>query len=400
MGLFYSGKPHNEEEMEFLVSTLPGFVGIGHHEYSTVEALRNSDIFTAVMMIASDMAKMNIHVMKDDMRDKNHVIEKLFNKRPNDLYDAYTFKFVVIANALLTKHGYIEIVRNSKGQPEKLYHIKSSELEVVKKNNKVFYLHKNKREIEYNDVIDFKPYSLDGIDSISMLQSLTPDLEMQKHSKSFFANFFKHGTQAGGKLKLKDGQLSKEAREKLREEFQKANSGADNAGKVLVLDETMEYDKFEIDTEILKLINTSQHSTAQVAKVFGIPLHKFGIANANMSLKDSINDYLQTTLSRYMKAFVSACEFKLLQTTTYSLVFDTKSYRKVDWEVYTKIISEQYNDGVISLNEYRLELGYPPINEPYAEKHRVSLNQVNAELVDEYQKARADNRLKGGDNDE
>src|SRR5699024_11340765 len=132
------------------------------------------------------------------------------------------------------------------------------------------------------------PYSLDVVNGLSMWDSLSPDLEMQRHSKNFFANFFKNGTQAGGLLKLKNGQLSAEAREKMREKFQEANSGANNAGKVLVLDETMDYESFEIDTEILKLINTSQHSTAQVAKVFGIPLHKFGIETSNMSLKDKI----------------------------------------------------------------------------------------------------------------
>ena len=306
MGLFFNrGAIHTFEEQEMLLSTLPGFTGIGHHEYTYDQALANSDIFTAVMMISSDLAKMDILVKNNNVHDPAHPIEMLLNKKPNNIYDGYTFKFIVFANALLTKHGYVEIVRDNKGQPTELYHLKTSQVELKQKNNRLYYLHKGEREINYADVIDYKPYSLDGVDGLSMLSSLTPDLEMQKHSKSFFANFFKHGTQAGGLLKIKGVNLSKEAREKLREEFQKANSGADNAGKVLVLDDSMDFDKFEIDTEILKLINTSQHSTAQVAKVFGIPLHKFGIETSNMSLKDSMADYLQSTLSTYMKGITS-----------------------------------------------------------------------------------------------
>lgn len=396
MGLFFNrGYPHNEEEAEYLMSTLPGFTGIGHHEYTHDQALKNSDIFTAVMMISSDLAKMDLLVKKDNIHDPTHPVETLINKKPNPIYDGYTFKLITFANALLTKHGYVEIVRDKNHQPIELYHLKTSEVELKQKNNRLYYLHKNERAINYADVIDYKPYSLDGVDGLSMLQSLAPDLEMQRHSKMFFANFFKHGTQAGGLLKLKDGKLSKEAREKLRDEFQKANSGADNAGKVLVLDETMDFDKFEIDTEILKLINTSQHSTAQVAKVFGIPLHKFGIETSNMSLKDSMADYLQSTLSTYMKGITSAFDFKLFARSNRNLQFDTESYRKVDWAAYTETISKQYNDGVITLNEYRRKIGEPPVEGAYGNKHRVSLNLVNAELVDSYQKQRMmDNRLK------
>lgn len=393
MGLFFNrGYPHNEEEAEYLLSTLPGFNGIGHHEYTESEALKNSDIFTAIMMIASDLAKMNIRVKYHDVHDPEHRVEMLLNKKPNDIYDGYTFKFVVFANALLTKHGYVEIVRDKNGQPKALYHLKTSELQLKQNGNKLYYLHKNKRIIKYEDIIDYKPYSLDGVDSISMLSSLTPDLEMQKHSKTFFANFFKNGTQAGGLLKLKNGQLSPEAREAIREKFQEANAGANNSGKVLVMDETMDYDRFEIDTEILKLINTSQHSTAQVAKVFGIPLHKFGIETTNMSLKDSMADYLQSTLSTYMKGITSVFEFKLFPNSSRNLEFDTETYRKVDWESYTDTVSKQYNDGVITLNEYRRKIGEPPVDGEYGDKHRVSLNLVNAELVDAYQQATADNR--------
>lgn len=397
MGIFYRNTvPHTEEEAEYLVSLLPGFQGIQSSYHSNEEMLKNSDIFTAIMMISSDLAKMDIHVKKDGERDSGSGIETLLNKRPNKLYDSYTFKLIVFANALLSKHGYVEIIRNHNQQPIELIHRTTSDMELKQSDDgTLHYMHKNKRRIPYYDVIDYKPYTLDGFNGLSMLKSLEKDVEMQKNSKTFFSGFFKNGTQSGGILKLRNGTLSKEHRDKVKDEFQKANAGAANAGKVLVMDESMDYDKFEIDTEILKLINTSQHSTAQVAKVFGIPLHKFGIETTNMSLKDSMADYLQSTLSTYMKGITSSFEFKLFTYNSRTLEFDTESYRKADWEAYSQSISEQWKDGAITLNEYRDKLGLPPVDADYADKHRVSLNQVNAEIVDEYQKANMDNRIKG-----
>lgn len=395
MGLFVKrGYPENEEEYEALVSLLPGYSGPGHKAYTGAEAMQNSDIFTAIMMIASDLAKMNIVVKENNVHDANHPVEMLLNKKPNNIYDGYTFKLTVFANALLTNHGYVEIVRDKKGQPKELYHLKTSEVQLKKNRNEVYYLHKDHRRLNYEDVIDYKPHSLDGINGISALKSLAPDIEMQNYSKGFFANYFKNGTQAGGLLKLKNASLSPEAREKLRDEFQKANSGSNQAGKVLVMDETMEYERFEINTEVLKLINTSDHSTAQVAKVFGIPLHKFGIVTSSLSFKDTMADYLQTTLSRYIKGITSSFGFKLFPRSSRELDFDTEAYRKADWTSYVDTLSNQYNDGVITLNEYRSKLGLEPVDKDYADKHRVSLNQVNAELVDEYQQKTMDNRTK------
>lgn len=395
MGLFVKqGHPANEEDYEALVSILPGYSGPGNKGYTGADALLNSDIFTAIMMIASDLARMDIIVKKDNVHDSDHPIEILLNKKPNNIYDGYTFKLAVFASALLTKHGYVEIVRDDRGQPKELYHLKTSEVQLKKDNNKVYYRHKEKRKLNYEDVIDYKPYTLDGINGLSALKSLEPDIEMQRYSKGFFSNYFKNGTQAGGLLKLKNASLSREAREKIRSEFQEANSGANEAGKVLVMDETMDYKAFEINTEVLKLINTSDHSTAQVAKVFGIPLHKFGIVTSNLSFKDTMADYLQTTLSRYIKGITASFEFKLFPRSSRELSFDTEAYRKADWESYSETLSNQYNDGVITLNEYREKLGLEPVDEEYADKHRVSLNQVNAEIVDEYQMKTMDNRTK------
>ena len=206
MGIFVNSRsPANEEEYEALVSLLPGYQGPGHHEYAGVEALANSDVFTAIMMIASDLAKMDIHVKNENIIDRNHPVNKLLNRRPNPLYNAYTLKLITFANAMLTKHGYIEIVRGQDGQPQQLYGVKTSQVQLKKNGRLQYELTENgqKRIVPYEDMIDYKPYTLDGVNGLSMLDSLAPDLDMQKNSKSFFTNFFKQGTQAGGLLKLK-----------------------------------------------------------------------------------------------------------------------------------------------------------------------------------------------------
>src|SRR5699024_10436495 len=88
----------------------------------------------------------------------------------------------------------------------------------------------------------------------------------------------------------------------------------------------------------------------------------------------------------------SIFEFKLFPRSNRTLQFDTETNRKVDWAWYSEPVNKQYNDGVIILYEYRRKIEKPPVKEDYDDKHRVSLNLVNADLVDAYQQATADNR--------
>ncbi|WP_264879277.1 phage portal protein, partial [Sporosarcina sp. NCCP-2378] len=181
---------------------------------------------------------------------------------------AYQLKFILVANALLNGQSYAEIVRSPRGVPIAIYHLNNSKVKYRQDETTGFqliYEYQEKagtlRRIPKENILHMKFFSLDGIEGKSPLLSLEEDLTTQRNSKKFLSNFFKNGTQSGGLLKYKGGKLAKEAREKLRDEWQNANAGSDKAHKVLVLDETMEYEPIEVDTEILKLINTSVHNT-------------------------------------------------------------------------------------------------------------------------------------------
>src|SRR5699024_2338544 len=110
------------------------------------------------------------------------------------------------------------------------------------------------RIVNGEDMIHIKPFTLDGLIGKSPLIALKEEIETEKHSKRFFTNFFKNGTQAGSILNI-EGNLNAEDKDVIRDEWQKANSGTDNAHKVIVLDDGTKYEPIKVDTEILRLIN-------------------------------------------------------------------------------------------------------------------------------------------------
>src|SRR5699024_5485537 len=150
-------------------------------------------------------------------------------------------------------------------------------------------------------------------------------------------------------LKYNGGKLSKEAREKLRKEWDKSYSGVDSSHGTIVMDETMEYSPIEVDTEVLKLINTSNHSTAQVGKVFGIPRHKFRLETANMNISDMNMDYLVNTLSAYLESSVSEIEYNVFVDSLFGGIyykFNTDEYKMISDETAVKNAKIKLESGI------------------------------------------------------
>ena len=410
MGIFYKEKRSiTGEQEEALISMLPGFQGTSR-TFTNARAIKNSDVFTAVHMISSDIATLQLEKRIRGTRERHDPISNMFNIRPNSIYNGYQFKFIMVANALLNGEAFAQIIRDDRGNPIELV-FRPNDSVIVKMDKDTGY------RLEYwiktddfksvyvapSDMLHVKFFTLDGIRGKSPLLSLKHDLSTQEDSKKFLSNFFKNGTHNGGILKYNGGKLSKEAREKLRKEWDKSYSGVDSSHGTIVMDETMEYSPIEVDTEVLKLINTSNHSTAQVGKVFGIPRHKFGLETANMNISEMNMDYLVNTLSPYLESIVSEIEYKLIDDSLYGGIyykFNTDEYKMIDAETKVKNAKIKLETGISSINEVREDFGDEPIGE-VGDKHFVSLNLASLEMIDEYQMNKASNLpLKGGDSDD
>jgi hypothetical protein len=66
-------------------------------------------------------------------------------------------------------------------------------------------------------------------------------------------------------------------------------------------------------------------------------------------------------------------------------VFDTTSYRQIDWNAYIETLNAQLDKGAITLDEYRESIGKPALPDGLGSKHRVDLNHINIEVADDFQ---------------
>ncbi|MDM8223218.1 Phage portal protein [Ligilactobacillus salivarius] len=382
--------------------TLPSWNNSGN--YIGISALKNSDILTAVSHIASNVARFPIVALDKQNRNKTpEEMDYLINKSPNGTMNAYHWKFVMTVNAILTGDGFSRIVRDPKdNKPLDIEYYPTSQVSIDDSdvtNVKYHFTPINGKEIvePIENVIHFMFFTYDGIHGRSPLLSLKDEIGLQEDGIATLRRFFKSGMK-GGLLKAK-GKLNKEARRKMREEFEYAQRGA-TTGSPIVIDSNTEYSPIEVDTNVLQLINSNNYSTSQIAKALHIPAYKLAINSPNQSIKQLNEDFIRSDLPYYFNPIASDIGNKMLNPEDKRLLrveFDT---RKETGLTVTEAVAAS-NGTMITPNEARYLIGLEYSDEPDLERFQSTLNTVFLDQKEEYQKnmQNKDNRLKGGEED-
>ncbi|MDS8757333.1 phage portal protein, partial [Streptococcus pneumoniae] len=96
-------------------------------------------------------------------------------------------------------------------------------------------------------------------------------------------------------------------------------------GGLVAIDDTMEFSRLQIPTEVLNFLNSYKFSTSQVAKAFGLPVSKLGIETVNTSITQANLEYLQSTLDPIFKMMIAELETKIFKfvDSDYELEFDS-----------------------------------------------------------------------------
>ena len=403
LNLGFGDKQHQvHEDLERL---LYNEVNGTHASYVGVRALQNSDVFTATRIISADIASTKL---KNKDHEKNSVLDDvldLFNNHPNDELPGWHFKFIIVANMLLNGSSYVQILRDKDDFVTGFYFLHNDLVSLEEVDNEIIYnvsqAHSGKAEkLKPRDILHFRYITLDGYTGYSPLYSLAYEIGISQGSKGFLRNFFDNGGTSTSVLKYKRGQINEEQLKELKKSF--ANSQLKNNSGLVAIDDTMDFERLQIPTEVLNFLNSYKFSTNQVAKAFGLPVSKLGVETVNTSITQANLEYLQSTLDPIFKMMIDEMQIKIFNESgvDYDLEFDTSRLVDIDPELKLERVTTLFSKGSITLNESRKPFGYEPIEG--GDDVFIDLNRIPLGSLDEYQRAKIDkevnkNSPKGGD---
>lgn len=402
MGIFIRNKPHEERANLYPVTPSPMVVDFGTfitgQSLDEIEHLKNSDIYTATNIISGDIAKCLIRERPDGIVSKPQIVNILRSK-PDTNLTSYGWLYAITMYTLLYGSAFA-IIRRNGTQVTKLQIVSPHTITILQdtESKELSYEYidpdnQKKETIKGKDMLHFRLNSIDGISGRSPLKALVPEIDMQTSGTRLLGSYFKKGIFGGAILKLTKGSVNNDVKRQIKKDFESINSGTQNANSVLVLDSTQEYETFTVNTDLLKLIQSNTFSTKQIAKVFGIPLNRFGMELVNSQDGTQNSIYIASTLSGYARMICDELNLKLnidVELDFASLLNDTLDERK-------KRMFEGTAKGIEYLepNEVRAYYGYPETDE--SQFSRMTDSRVNVPRETNNQDEEATNNDENGD---
>jgi HK97 family phage portal protein len=202
-------------------------------------------------------------------------------RRPNAWQTSSEFRKMLTAHAVLKGNGYALKI-TSRGRLIALWPLKNPDRMTVTQDADTMRLkYRWQRDngsfldLDQADVLHLRGLTLDGIKGVGVLAHARQSLGLSLQAEEASARMFRQGVIAG-LVFTKPGTLSNEAFDRLKEQLETENAGAENARKALILEDDLKVDGSLMSAEDLQFLETRAFARSDIGMFFGVPPHMYG----------------------------------------------------------------------------------------------------------------------------
>lgn len=326
-------------------------------------------VYKAVYAIASNAASLPIGMRTGDWRIGEMTWDaptlELLNRRPNKNTDAFTFRFMLSSQVLLSKKGaYVEVTRNRLGdvtslflhQPQYVFPIPDAENFVS--GYSVEYPNTPRKLVLPENMIWIRvPHPIDPYKGQTPLESAGLAIEFDYYSRVYNRNFVINDGRPGGMLVIK-GDMEEEQSEEIARRFRgTTGSNIGGAGRITVLSAE---DASFIDTAVnqrdAQYTEARTQNKEEILLAFGVPESVIGnasgrtFANADVELEVFWRETMLPHLTLLERAFDVLDDNP---DTYYAYDLSSVAILSRDDRERAKFHLEELKQGAISIDEYR-----------------------------------------------
>ncbi len=265
-------------------------------------------VWAAVSLIAGAVAQLPLIVYRrgaegareraDDTRQWELLHEKPNAEMASDeLFELITGHLLLWGNAFLAKQ------RGGDGRVAELWPIKPSRVLVGRsQGEKVFTVDGAGPYTDY-DILHLRGLGYDGVVGLSPIQQARQALGNALALDEFQGNFWANGTMVSGFLRHPNT-LSQEAAERLGTAWRSRFSGVSNAGKLVVLEEDMEWQTAGMPLRDAEFVASAKLSDLRAAQIFLIPPHMLGAPTGDSMTYKNVEsegiDFIRRCVGRWL----------------------------------------------------------------------------------------------------
>ena len=342
-----------------------------------------SSVYRCVDLISSTVANLPLNVLYIDKKgntreQKNHRLQKVFD---NMVMTRYNFMKKLISDVLLKGNAYCYLKRNEQGDVVDLIYLEPSDVSV--------YWNKQKQELYYQipflskvqkiqafDIIHLQNNSNDGIHGQSVLSFAARQLQISHGAENSAKQIFQSGGQPSRGVLNTLSPISKKQKEDI------ANNWTQSQNGVLVLGCDMKYTPLSSNAQEMQLLDSRKHNAIEICSFFGVPPELLGLGNKSSNVEDLMNLFLTTTIQNYISMIEHEFSRKMFSPQSqgkYKIDIDENNLLRLSKSQQASYYSTLLQNGCLSINEVRNELGYEAIKD--GDKHIIAYTDIEQNTI-------------------
>lgn len=368
---------------------------MGDLEITPQTAERIGAVHACVSVIAESVAMLPrcVHQHISDTEkvlDKKHPLWKILTLKPNRYMDSFTFFETMQRHVLLHGNGYAQIIRSkNQNQINELFPLTPTRITVTinDQDDIVYFYHKpngTKVELSSDQIFHLKYHSNDGILGKSPIELSRDTVESAAVAQQYGTALFKNGARPDGILEVEGIQRDEEAKERLRNDWNKLHKGAEKQGGVAVLEMGTKYTPVAMKASDAQYIEIREKTVEDIARIFRVPPHMIqDFKRATFSnVEESGLNFRRFSLNPHLVRWQQAIESQLLRESEQgkiSVSFKVRDIERGDFKSFSEGLANLADRGLINADEARFELDMNPIPDG---KGKDFYKQVNMNTID------------------
>lgn len=351
---------------------VPGTKMVSEHHAMTLSA-----VYRGASIVAGSIAGLPMRTMQYGAKGQSETSSSFLDSPgAKSLSDgtrltAFEWKELVALHLLLHGNCYLQQIRSGAGNIVALNPIHPSHVEVEwdadRFGGKVFKISRSgdsSLELDSSDITHIMGMSYDGLKGISVITLARLSMGTALSGDEAANRQFQNGAMISGLITPRDDEdLTPDDAKIIKETVNRTMMGTENAGDIPVINRRLEFTPWTLSAQDAQFLESRTFQIDEIGRWFGIPPHLLGLTEKSTSWGQGIAEQ-NRGLSRYTLSNFTGRIQERLSTLLPSgkwVEFDYTSFVKPSPEEEIKLLIEQVNSGLLTLNEARAVRNMPPL---------------------------------------